>query len=251
MVVTEDGTFVTARQEAKMLLIVPSFNTQETELWVDAPNMQTLKIELKQLENRPFAKYKVWGIDANGVDCGNEANQWFQTYLGKPGYQLVYFRQDLEPKSSKKKDRLKDLVFEEDATAYADWAPYLIMAEGSVADLNTRLDCPVGIRNFRGNIVVSDCEPYSEDLWDKMIIGGAHFRNTKPCQRCLLTTIDPDTATTNKEIQPLATLRKYRKNKDPKMAKYVGESALLGLNCFVDVEGIVKIGDPIFANIKN
>lgn len=38
---------------------------------------------------------------------------------------------------------------------FADFAPVLVASEASLADLNSRLDRAVSIRNFRPNIVVS------------------------------------------------------------------------------------------------
>ena len=46
--------------------------------------------------------------------------------------------------------------------AFQDMFPYLLMSEASVEDLNTRLEKPVTLNNFRPNIVVSECEPYAE-----------------------------------------------------------------------------------------
>ena len=55
---------------------------------------------------------------------------------------------------------------------FADAFPFLLISEESLADLNSRLDSPVTMRNFRPNIVVKGCNaPYEEDTWKKIVIG--------------------------------------------------------------------------------
>lgn len=36
-----------------------------------------------------FALCRVWGLRVLGMDCGNEAASWFQTFLGAEGVRLV------------------------------------------------------------------------------------------------------------------------------------------------------------------
>ncbi len=46
---------------------------------------------------------------------------------------------------------------------FADEAPLMLMSEASIADLNGRLSQPgVCVRNFRPNILVTDCAAFSE-----------------------------------------------------------------------------------------
>ena len=47
---------------------------------------------------------------------------------------------------------------------FADFAPVLVASEASLDDLNSRLDNPVSICNFRANIIVSGStlKPFEE-----------------------------------------------------------------------------------------
>jgi uncharacterized protein YcbX len=65
------------------------------------------------------------------------------------------------------------------------------------------------MNRFRPNIVFTGGEPYEEDGWKNFRIGANRFAGVKPCARCVLTTIDQDTAA--KGIEPLATLATYRR----------------------------------------
>ncbi len=106
----------------------------------------------------------------------------------------------------------------EDEVSFADGYPFLIIGENSLNDLNTRLESPlnadnqvlVGLRRFRANFIFSGGEPYEEETWSDFEIGNVRFKGVKPCGRCVMTTLNPDTGeSTGKE--PLATLSTYRK----------------------------------------
>jgi len=248
LVIKPDGTFITARQEQRLLLVTPSF--EGNTLNVNAPQMPTLRLSLDDFENGTLSTQivcKVWDQAVGGYDCGDEPAQWFQKYLGKSIYRLVHFREGSLPKICKVRTKYQKLFEDDDKTAYADLTPYMLMAEASVEDLNKKLELPVGMRNFRPNIVIGDSEPYAEDKWKVLRTeNGVQFRNVKPCQRCIVTTMDPDTAVRNGE-DPLKTLKIYRKNKDPYMKQFVGESALLGVDLCIDDEGVISVGDTVYA----
>lgn len=76
-------------------------------------------------------------------------------------------------------------------------------------DLNKRIGKPLAtVYNFRPNIVV-DCPAYIEDKWNWIKIGDVIFQVIKPCTRCVLTTINPETGERNKDGEPLKTLKSY------------------------------------------
>ena len=49
--------------------------------------------------------------------------------------------------------------------AFAAETPFLLVNEASLEDLNSRLDRPVSMENFRGNIIVAAKEPFEEVLY--------------------------------------------------------------------------------------
>ena len=79
----------------------------------------------------------------------------------------------------------------------------LLTSLASLADLNTRLGHRVPISRFRGNLVVHGAPPWEEDTWRRIRIGTATFRVAKPCDRCLVTTIDQHTGTRPDRLEPL------------------------------------------------
>ena len=106
------------------------------------------------------------------------------------------------------------------------------------------------MNRFRPNIVVSGATAYAEDDWKKIRVGEAEFRSTKPCERCVMTTVDQAKGEfTGKE--PLKTFASYRMAKDVTPERYeslgVGPNAVLfGQNLIAEAPGAtIKIGDRV------
>ena len=121
-----------------------------------------------------------------------------------------------------------------DHVSFADGYPALLASEASLADLNSRLAAPVPMNRFRPNLVVDGTEAFAEDGWSRIRIGEVVFRVVKPCDRCVVTTIDQKTGKAGKE--PLRTLSRYRK-KDGKV--YFAQ------NLIPDAPGTLRRGDPV------
>jgi uncharacterized protein YcbX len=62
---------------------------------------------------------------------------------------------------------------------------------------------------FRPNVVVRGAPAWAEDDWRRIRIGRAEFRLVKGCARCVLTTLDPETAA--KGMEPLMSLARHRR----------------------------------------
>ena len=87
---------------------------------------------------------------------------------------------------------------------------------------------------FRPNVVVSGAAPWAEDDWRRVRIGDVVFRVVKGCDRCVITTIDPDTA--RREHEPLATLARTR--------RFDG-ATWFGVNLIPDLAGGLEDADPV------
>ncbi|MFI2752413.1 MOSC domain-containing protein [Cellulomonas sp. P22] len=69
---------------------------------------------------------------------------------------------------------------------------------------------PLAMERFRPNVVVDgDLEPFVEDTWARLRIGDVEYRFAERCDRCVLTTIDPETR--RKGPEPLRTLARHRR----------------------------------------
>ena len=126
----------------------------------------------------------------------------------------------------------------------------MLLGENSLADLNSRLEIPLPMNRFRPNLVVSGSGAFAEDDWTRIRIGEAIFRSSKPCERCVITTVEQSIGEfTGKE--PLKTLASYRMAKMvmPERLETLGVSetaVLFGQNLIAEtVSGTIKIGDKI------
>lgn len=248
MIVDKEGKFLTSRQEPSLLLVTPSFH--DNEMWMDGPNMDTLKLNLDVLKRECAGSQKncrVWGQDVQGINCGETAAAWINNYLKKDDLCLVYHNGNMRPKYCWERPKYKPLVSKSDAAAYADFTGYMMMSQPSVDDLSKKIMRELDMRRFRPNIVVEGSRPYDEDNWKHVRIGNdVWFRNVKPCQRCMMIDTDPDTGKRGEDEDALKVLKSYRKTNDPQMKQFVGDSATLGVNMGIDTFGKIKVGDWIY-----
>ena len=91
------------------------------------------------------------------------------------------------------------------------------------------------MERFRPNLVISGCDAYAEDSWRQIRIGELIFRVVKPCSRCVIPTIDPETGRRQGD-EPLKTLLQYRKQ---------GNKVMFGQNLLHDGIGHLSQGMPV------
>jgi hypothetical protein len=103
-----------------------------------------------------------------------------------------------------------------------------------MADLNARLEQPIGIDRFRPNIYVEGPPAFDEDTWVEVRIGESLLRVVKPCPRCAVTTVDPSTGERGRE--PLRTLSAYRKREG---------GVMFGQNALHEGTGRLTVGDAV------
>ncbi len=169
----------------------------------------------------------VWNDICTAESCGAEADVWISRYLGE-ACRIVYMPETTRrPTRRRRRESLGRVGF-------ADAYPFLLLSEASLGDLNARLDSPLPMNRFRPNLVVSGVDAYAEDAWDRLQIGEVGFVVTKECVRCVLTTIDQDTAASG--VEPLRTLAGYRKR---------AGGVLFGVNMAHTSRGSVRVGDPV------
>lgn len=224
MLVDRDGTFLSQRTVPRMALVRPEIGAHA--LAVRAPGMPTLELALRPDGGRA-THVSIWedAVEAWAVD--GEADAWFSRFLGREA-RLVYVPEEglrqVDPAYAAIGDRV----------GFADGYPFLLASEASLADLNRRLPTPVAMARFRPNLVVRGFEPFAEDGWRRVRIGDVAFRVVKPCARCAITTVDPETAEVGKE--PLRTLAGYRR---------VDGKVLFAQNLVHDGRGVLRTGDRV------
>jgi uncharacterized protein YcbX/ferredoxin len=229
-VVTDlEGQFITARTQPKLCLI--QCHLTPDGLVLTAPNMPRLEIIFSNFSEQ-YHQVAVWGDQINALYCHQIYDKWFSQYLNFP-CQLHFFAD----KSSRQVKNSDNQV------GFADGYPLLLISQASLDDLNDRIaqrhsdNLHVSMNQFRPNIVVNDTQAFAEDSWQRIKIGDVEFDVTKPCSRCVFTTIDPTNAQKHPEQEPLSTLKTYRQ-----VSK---GDVMFGQNLIPLNKGQVKQGDKV------
>jgi len=240
MVADSTGKFVSQRRYPKMALIKTSIS--DCELLLDAPDMDTLKLPLSL--NGQSHQCDVWGNDLYGIDCGDDAAAWITTYL-QASLRMFFTdptTQTLNMAASGKKQWHK-ATRPHDKTGFQDFAPIMLANSSSLDELNTRLENAVDMRRFRPNFTVTGPSAFDEDKWCEIFIGSdTRFTTIKPCTRCNMVTVNPDTGTKDSDNQPFKTLNQYRVSGERDLT-----APCFGLHLVLDFAGKVKVGDAVYA----
>ncbi|WP_186756090.1 MOSC domain-containing protein [Echinicola salinicaeni] len=226
MLVDEQGTFLSQRSLHHMALLQVDLQENGLKVFHKTKQDQYINIPFTP-ETDDFIQVQVWGDSLLGQIVSTKANQWFSEVLNI-NCQLIFMPEDsfrpIEEKYS----------VDNETVSFADAMPYLLIGQGSLDDLNSRLENPVPMERFRPNLVFSGGKAFQEDDWSNIQIGDCSFKITKPCARCVLTTVDQNTGLKGKE--PLKTLSAYRRKNN---------KVLFGQNLISLKNGTVKVGDEL------
>jgi len=130
----------------------------------------------------------------------------------------------------------REFAADGERTAFTDGFPFLLIGQSSLDDLCARVGRPLEMLRFRPSLVVAGSAPYAEDSWKRIRIGTIDFRVVKPCSRCAIPTIDPSSAERSPDQEPLATLLRYRRDKD---------GVFFGQNLIAEGTGTLDEGMPV------
>ncbi len=196
MAVDEHSTFMTARNTPELLQITCEPTTAGWTL--SHPKAASA---LKVTADSPLLiSSEVWDDKITTTDAGNEAAEWLSHVLGEKSRIALWKPQSRH--SSK---------YDVD-TSFADAAPLLIASEASMKQGCDWADINYDHRRFRPNIIVSGVEAFEEESWTRIQIGSAIFELLDTCERCVLTTRDPDSGAKHPKQQPLRALIKNHIN---------------------------------------
>ncbi|KAJ7365559.1 Mitochondrial amidoxime reducing component 2 [Desmophyllum pertusum] len=102
---------------------------------------------------------RIFGMEGEGQYVGDEAAEWFSNYMGKPGFKVYQLSR---PRVIREHDEWSDIGEAGDKASFGDFAPYMILAEASLAALNTQLPSPMEMERFRPNVVVNGLMAFEE-----------------------------------------------------------------------------------------
>ncbi len=233
MVVDVDGAPVTAREYPLMVLVTPRLGSGLITL--SSPGLPDLSVPVPSGED--LVPVSVWESDLTAAPAGDEAATWLTKVIGEP-VRLVYLddptRRPTNPAYSDAGDRV----------SFADGYPLLLTSEesldavnGWIAEGTKAAEGPIPMGRFRPSVVVAGAPAWAEDGWRRLRIGPVTFRAVKGCDRCVMTTVDPDTAA--KGHEPLFALARHRR---------WDNKVWFGVNLIPETLGgdaVIRPGDPV------
>ena len=251
MIVDANGDFLTQRVLPRMALVQPQL--RHYDMVLRAPGMLALHVKIDEVE--AAVQVRVWDDTVPAFDMGAVAAQWFSDFLGVKA-RLVRF--DPEHK------RLSNLTWTggmEALNQFNDGYPLVVIGAASLAQFNEQLTArgapAADMARFRPNIVLAsmpgetDLAPHDEDRLDVLRIeagdagsAAVQLKLVKPCLRCTIPDIDPQTAVSSPDVGDL--LRSVRQ--DPR----VDGAITFGMNAIVleGVEAMLKVGQRVRADFR-
>lgn len=223
---------VTQREQPSLALVAAA-RDGDSGLRLSAPGHGPLRVPVP--EPAALETVRLFADKVEVLPAGEEADRWFSGYLGVP-VRLVHLddpavRRPVDPRYAQPGETV----------SLADGYPLLVTTTASLDALNALIaagdraeEGPLPMNRFRPNVVVDGTEPWAEDGWRRVRIGGISFRVAKPCGRCVVTTTDQATGARGRE--PLRTLGRHR-NVDTKL--------LFGQNLIPENRGTLSVGDPL------
>lgn len=230
MVVEPDGRFITQRELQALARVEATAVGESLHLAMEGRQL------FASFEPDDRLDVTIWDSPVNAAVADEAVNETLSDWFARP-VKLVHMD------ALALRAEGEDWAGEPAPVGFADGFPVLVTTTGSLADLNRTLVAkdqePVGMDRFRTNILVTNDEPWAEDLWEAIEINGIVFDFVKPCARCIMTTQDQMTGERigGNPIQGLAEKRMSADRRVP--------GVLFGWNAVPRGEGEIRLGDTV------
>lgn len=205
----DDDSMLTQRKEPKMATIQTRIDGGVLHLHHRDTGTIALPSTAEVLNSNSHA-IKVWKDACPALLAPSEINAWLTDTLKSSRPLKAYCRHPQQPRAFAAPERFKQVF-----NGFADAAPYLIANQASLDALNSHLASlgkqAVDMRRFRANLVVKGLEAFDEhahqQLSGQTTQGeGFSLRLIDHCQRCIMTTVDPDTGRYDSQAHPFADI---------------------------------------------
>lgn len=226
MLADERGQFITARSYPFMVRFTPLLIPDG--LIIVGPDKREIAVRYHEFGDTPAA-VTVWNSKFAAFLAPKAVNQWLSSFFNQP---VCLFWTGSPPRR-----RVEN--FSATPLGFADGYPYLLINAASLRDLQRRCPQRIYAEQFRPNLLVSGAAPWAEDHWSMLQIGDVIFQATRPCSRCVLTTVDPFDGQVHASNEPFATLRSFRTAMDdPRQVNF-------GINLVALNHGFIRSGDAV------
>jgi uncharacterized protein YcbX len=235
VVLEPDGTRLSAREDHRMLGL--SARPTASGIEISTRDGEALAI------TTPFDGELV-PTTVSRIECvrlaDGEAHGWLSAHLERP-VRLAWLD---DPRRRSVADTHGGL--EGDSLNLADAGPLLLTSTTSLRQLNDWMVAdaiskgrevpePMAMARFRPNVVLDDVPiAFEEDGWRMLRIGSAQFRFAEICDRCVMTTLEPQTLEGGKE--PLRTLAAHRQ---------WDHKTWFGIRIIPMAPSVIRVGDSV------
>jgi hypothetical protein len=235
LVVDAEGEFLSQREHPRMALIETRLTP--ASLLVKAPGMLLLEVPFES--EGDVVTVRVWDDRVSAVTQGEIADAWLSRYLGTPA-RLVRFDYEGRRLASHRYTGKDDAPFK-----FADAFALLVTNTASLAAVNARLQrqghAAVAMNRFRPNIVLDGLPAFEEDYVRLLRVGPLAIRPVKPCARCSVPGVDPETGEHSPRVPDvLAAMRAS------------DDGVTFGVNAIVG-EGagaVLRVGDAVEVDLR-
>ncbi len=250
MIINDKNQFVTQRKHPKMVLIKTKLSDEYLHL--SANGMDDLDIPLQrdpsQLANTSLAT--IWNDQCTVSTENDDANNWITKALdSKKPLRIVRMADDHQrPQSNAER------FGENNTTQFADAVSYLLCHESSLNRLNDTLIEnqlePSDMEQFRPNIVIKNSSDtslptlaaFQEHKVKKFANSHYGFISCDPCQRCIMPTINLQTAIKHPQQEPYKTLVHLNPMPDNPKAPAFGQNLTL---LSKSIGQTISVGDQV------
>ena len=223
MLAFSDGSMVTARKFPQMVTVKSSLVADGLIFTAEGKSPLHLKYQTFKMQESPA---QVWNDSFIAYTTTDEADDWFSDVVGQR-VELLF--------SGEQSNRVREKLGHN--VSFADGYPLLVISEASLQELNRRSSDIHSMDQFRTNLVVKGTAPFDEDSWKRIRIGEVEFEAVKPCERCILTTVDTNKGQFRGNKEPLKTLSQFRANERG--------GVFFGQNLVAKNEGVIRQNDPV------
>jgi len=229
MLIDANNRFITQREQPRLALL--SVEVTPEGLLITSPADGQVTVPFQPLDGQP-ERVNIWDNISDSLIVSRELDQWFSQVL-----QISCRLVQMAPED--KRPVPVEYAVNSESVSFADEYPFMLVSEGSLDELNRRLDVPVQMNRFRPNFVIAGSLPFAEDEWKNISIGSTSFHGVKSCGRCVMTTVDQETGV-KAGPEPLKTLAEFRE----KNGKVLFGRNLIAAN----PGGVVRVGDPLIVS---
>ena len=232
LIVNPRGRFLTQRTHPKLATITATPLHARQGLRLQAPGCDAMDVAIPQPSTHAAVQIEIWQKPAQAIDAGDAAAVWLSQLLGEP-VRLVH--------AGAGTARLANQAYtgpQEVPLLFPDGYPILVCNRASLDDINGQLPSPIPMQRFRPNIVIAGLDAWAEDRIAAVQIGALRLRLVKPCERCIIPSLDQTSGLPG--VDPTPVLKRQRFNPTLRAVTF-------GENAIVDPPGqyTIRRGDAV------